>query len=129
MINNNELIVTEKSGKIKIVNIKTNEVSEIKHNLNFLDHGQGGLLDILFKESFVYISYSENRGNWKSSTSIAKAKFDKMPNQNLHIASVHEGKKPFKCEICDDQFELKHELNEQIASLHEEENQSAQMIV
>ena len=44
---------------------------------------------------------------------------------NLHIASVHEGKKPFKCEICDDQFELKHELNEHIASVHEEKNQSA----
>ena len=44
---------------------------------------------------------------------------------NLHIASVHEGKKPFKCEICDDQFKLKHELNEHIASVHEEENQSA----
>ena len=44
---------------------------------------------------------------------------------NLHIASVHEGKKPFKCEICDDQFELKHELNEHIASVYEEENQSA----
>ena len=44
---------------------------------------------------------------------------------NLHIASVHEGKKPFKCEICDDQFELKHELNEHIASVHEEEIQSA----
>ena len=43
----------------------------------------------------------------------------------MHIASVHEGKKPFKCEICDDQFELKHELNEHIASVHEEENQSA----
>ena len=44
---------------------------------------------------------------------------------NLHIASVHEGKKPFKCEICNDQFELKHELNEHIASVYEEENQSA----
>ena len=39
--------------------------------------------------------------------------------------SVHKGKKPFKCEICDVQFELKHELNEHIASVHEEENQSA----
>ena len=77
-INNNELIVTEKSGKIKIVNIKTGEFSEVEHNLNFLDYGQGGLLDILFRDGFVYISYSENRGNWKSSTSIAKAKFDKM---------------------------------------------------
>ena len=34
------------------------------------------------------------------------------------VTSIHEGKKPFKCEICDDQFELKHELNEYIASVH-----------
>ena len=74
----NELIITEKSGKIKIVNIKSNKISEVDHNLNFLEYGQGGLLDILFKDNFVYISYSENRGNWKSSTSIAKAKFDKI---------------------------------------------------
>ena len=47
-LNDHELIVTEKSGKIKIVNIKNNKVSEVEHNLNFLDYGQGGLLDILF---------------------------------------------------------------------------------
>ena len=75
-LNGNELIVTEKSGKIKIIDVNYNKVSEIKHNLNFLDYGQGGLLDILFKDNFIYISYSENRGNWKSSTSIAKAKFN-----------------------------------------------------
>ena len=76
-LNDNELIVTEKSGKIKIIDVNLNKVSDIKHNLNFLDYGQGGLLDILFKDGFIYVSYSENRGNWKSSTSIAKAKFDK----------------------------------------------------
>ena len=70
-INNNELIITEKSGKIKIVDIRSSKVSEIKHNLNFLDYGQGGLLDILFKDNFIYVSYSANRGDWKSSTSIA----------------------------------------------------------
>ena len=32
---------------------------------------------------------------------FCKAKFDEMPDLNVHIASVHEGKKPFKCEICD----------------------------
>ena len=37
-INNNEIIITEKSGKIKIVNIVSKEVlTEIKHNLNFLE--------------------------------------------------------------------------------------------
>ena len=46
-INNDEIIITEKSGKIKIVNVFLKEVSEIKHNLNFLEIGQGGLLDII----------------------------------------------------------------------------------
>jgi len=35
-----------------------------------------------------------------------------MPDLNVHIASVHEGKKPFKCEICYVQFEVENELNE-----------------
>ena len=35
-INIDELIITEKKGKIKIVNINSGEVSEVDHNLNFL---------------------------------------------------------------------------------------------
>jgi quinoprotein glucose dehydrogenase len=76
-ISNDEIIITEKSGKIKIVNISTNDVTQVEHNLNFLEYGQGGLLDILHKDNFVWISYTENRGNWKTSTSIAKANLDK----------------------------------------------------
>ena len=76
-ISNDEIIITEKSGKIKIVNISTNDVTQVEHNLNFLEYGQGGLLDIIHKDNFVWISYTENRGNWKTSTSIAKAKLDK----------------------------------------------------
>ena len=76
-INHNELIITEKAGKIKIVNINTKKILEIKHDLNFLKIGQGGLLDILYEEDYLWISYSENRGNWKTSTSIAKAEFNK----------------------------------------------------
>ena len=46
-ISEDEIIVTEKSGKIKIINIATKEILEVKHNLNFLEYGQGGLLDII----------------------------------------------------------------------------------
>ena len=90
-LNDNELIVTEKSGKIKIIDVNSNKVSDIKHNLNFLDYGQGGLLDILFKDDFMYVSYSENRGNWKSSTSIAKAKFDK---KELNFKNIFRAEPP-----------------------------------
>ena len=76
-LNEDEIIITEKSGKIKIININSKEVSVIEHNLNFLEHGQGGLLDILYKNNKLWISYTENRENRKTSTSIAKAYFNK----------------------------------------------------
>ena len=34
---------------------------------------------------------------------IAKTTFTSKIRLNRHIVSVHEGKKPFKCDICDDE--------------------------
>ena len=76
-INSNEILITEKNGKIKLINLVNKKISLINHNINFLVDGQGGLLDILYKDDFVYVSYSEERGSGKSSTSITKGKFDK----------------------------------------------------
>ena len=90
-INNNELIVTEKSGKIKVVNINSKKVSEIEHNLNFLEDGQGGLLDILYKDNLIWISYTEKRGNLKTSTSIAKAKLNK---KELKFKNIFQAEPP-----------------------------------
>ena len=90
-INKDELIITEKNGKIKIVNINSGEVSEVDHNLNFLKVGQGGLLDILHKDNFLWISYSEDRGDLKTSTSIAKAKLDK---KELNFKNIFQAEPP-----------------------------------
>ena len=90
-INNNEIIITEKSGKIKIVNVVSKEVTEIKHNLNFLEVGQGGLLDIIHQDNMLWISYSEDRGNSKTSTSIAKAKLNK---QELDFRNIFQANPP-----------------------------------
>ena len=90
-INNNELIITEKSGKIKIIDINSQKISNVEHDLNYLEHGQGGLLDILYKDNFIYISYSENRGNWKTSTSIAKAKINK---NKLNFKNIFQANPP-----------------------------------
>ena len=76
-VNNEEIIVTEKSGKIKLINIKSKEIIEIKHNLNFVEDGQGGLLDIIHKNNQLWVSFSEDRKNGKTSTSIARAKLDR----------------------------------------------------
>ena len=76
-INKDELILTEKKGEIKVINLISRKITKIKHNLDILVYGQGGLLDIIYKDNHVWVSYSENRGNWETSTSIAKGKFDK----------------------------------------------------
>ena len=76
-ISDDEMIITEKSGKIKIINIQNGNVTKIDHNLNFLESGQGGLLDIIYKNNYIWISYTENRRNSETSTSIARGKFNK----------------------------------------------------
>ena len=75
-IDENKILLTEKSGNIKIVNLKENKIKNINHNLKILEDGQGGLLDILYKDNVVYVSYSENRLNGMSSTSVARGKFN-----------------------------------------------------
>ena len=76
-IDKDNVIITEKTGKLLTLNLKDKNLNEIKHNLSPISLGQGGLLDVLYNDNSVYISYSENRGNWETSTSVAKAIFDK----------------------------------------------------
>ena len=92
-INNEELIITEKGGNIKIVNVVNNNLIEIDHNLNFREHGQGGLLDIIYKDNFLWISYTEKRGDWETSTSIAKAKLNK---EKLMFKNIFQANPPIE---------------------------------
>ena len=90
-VDNDHLLVTEQSGSIKLVNIKTKEINIVKHNLKFLEYGQGGLLDIIYQNNTVWISYSENRGNWKTSTSIAKGEFN---NSEIKFENIFQANPP-----------------------------------
>ncbi len=76
-VSDHELLVTEKFGKIKLIDLRNANISYIDHNIDYLVDGQGGLLDILYKDNNVFVSYSENRGSGKTSTSITKGKFDR----------------------------------------------------
>ncbi len=90
-IDKDNMLITEKGGAIKLININNKDISLINHNLKFLEYGQGGLLDILINNNFVYVSYSEDRGNWKTSTSIARAAFD---NKNLIFENIFQANPP-----------------------------------
>ena len=96
-INQNEVLITEKSGNIIHLNIKDKVNKKIKHNLNLLEYGQGGLLDVLYKDGQVYISYTEKRGDpdiksdWSTSTSVAKGKFNK---ENINFNNIFRAEPP-----------------------------------
>ena len=90
-IDKENLIITENTGKLLTLNLKKKETNEIKHNLSVLSQGQGGLLDVLYDNKQVYISYSENRGNWKSSTSVAKGNFN---NRIIEFKNIFRAEPP-----------------------------------
>ena len=90
-INQNEALITEKSGNIIHINIQKTELKKIKHNLKVLEHRQGGLLDVLYQDKNIYISYSENRGNSNSSTSVAKGVFNQ---NNIKFNNIFRAEPP-----------------------------------
>tara|TARA_B100000941_G_scaffold285169_1_gene256843 strand:+ start:226 stop:1281 length:1056 start_codon:yes stop_codon:yes gene_type:complete len=90
-IDEENLIITEKSGYIKLVNIDKNKIHNIQHNLNVLEDGQGGLLDVLYQNGVVFVSYSENRQSGMSSTSVAKANFNK---KKLEFKNIFRAEPP-----------------------------------
>jgi len=75
-IDDDRVLMTEKSGNILLVNLKTKEKNIIKHNLKITEDLQGGLLEILYSNQNIFVSYSEKREKGKTSTSVAKAKFN-----------------------------------------------------
>ena len=103
------LLVTEKSGNILKVNIKNGEILNIKHNLNDsvtnenpFANGQGGLLDILYHDGFVYVTYSrvfkKQIGNYRTkligSTAIARGKL--LNNGIIDFQDIFVSSPPLK---------------------------------
>ena len=76
IISDGKYLITEKPGNIILFNEFENTSKTIKHNLDVLEDGQGGLLDIFFENNYVYATYSEHITNGFTSTSLAKAKFN-----------------------------------------------------
>ena len=91
-INNENVIITEKSGKLFTLNLKNKKKLEIKHNLLVLEDGQGGLLDVLYHEGEIYVSYSEYRGQrGATSTSVAKGNFHE---KNIQFKNIFRAEPP-----------------------------------
>ena len=48
-IDNKNILITEKSGNILKINLINKKINKLTHNLNILEEGQGGLLEILYE--------------------------------------------------------------------------------
>ena len=86
-----DVLITEKSGSLLKINLTNKKINKFTHNLNILEDGQGGLLEVLFKNNEIYVSYTENRGGGKSSTSVAKAL---IKNSNLNFKNIFRAEPP-----------------------------------
>lgn len=101
-INDENLLITEKNGRILKVNINKKDVTEIKHNIQSIRYdgggSQGGLLDILYHKGYVYFSYShDHSSNLKnvkkykySNTAIARGELlgDKVKNLEILLIGI-----------------------------------------
>jgi len=90
-IDKENIIFTEKSGNLYTLNLENKKISKINHNLNVKEYGQGGLLDVLYKDQKIYISYTESRDSWSTSTSVAKGKFNQ---NNIEFNNIFRAEPP-----------------------------------
>ena len=86
-----KILYSLRNQEIIHIKFKNKKILEIKHNLSVLEVGQGGLLDVLYRNGQIYISYSENRGDWKASTSVAKGKFNQ---KNIKFKNIFRAEPP-----------------------------------
>ena len=90
-VSEKKVLITEKSGNLLLVNLKNKSLKKIGHNLNVIEDGQGGLLEVLFYKEYIYVSYAEDRGGGNSSTSVAFAKY----NENkLNFKNIFKAEPP-----------------------------------
>ena len=90
-ITEEDILITEKSGSLLKINLINKKINKFTHNLNILEDGQGGLLEVLYKNNKIYVSYTENRGGGKSSTSVARASIKK---KNLNFKNIFRAEPP-----------------------------------
>ena len=76
IVDEGKYLITEKPGNIILFNENNETSKKIEHDLDVLEDGQGGLLDIFYKDNYVYVTYSEHITNGFTSTSLAKAVYN-----------------------------------------------------
>jgi len=88
-LNNNQMLITQKNGRIFRLNIQTKELIPIKNPFKIYHYRQGGLLDVQVsplykKDAWIYFSYVKKVNNF-GVTTLSRAKL-----KNNILDSVEE---------------------------------------
>ena len=62
-LDDDRVLVTERIGGLHLISLSTGEASEITNLPEVVSNKQGGLLDILAKDGFIYLCYSKDIGD------------------------------------------------------------------
>ena len=84
------IIFTEKTGALKILNPKTHEVSAVKNVPDVAVKGQGGLLDVRVHPKFnqthwLYFTYAVTMPSGKMTTRLSRAEFINDELQHIQV--------------------------------------------
>ena len=97
-IDNDNVLITQKSGDILKINLNTKSILELEHNLAVVDpHWQAGMLDILYSDGSIFVSYTEDRGEEKTSTSIAKGEL--VDNKIINFKNIFQSEPPVENQL------------------------------
>ena len=97
-IDYDNLLVTQKSGEILKINLKTKEILNLKHNLDVVEIGwQAGMLDILYHDGFIFVSYTERNKGKNTTTSIAAGKL--VDNTIVDFKNIFRSHPPVDTDI------------------------------
>jgi len=91
-IDDNNLLITEKKGLLYKVNLDAKTKIQVTHDLNILAMGQGGLLDIIFHNNYLYFSYSHKIDKKFSSSAIARGILINNSIKNLEVIFISKPK-------------------------------------
>ena len=91
-VDSNTLIITEKKGNLILFDLNKKISKDIKHDIPVVQSGQGGLLDVVFFEQFLYLSFTKLDENLKLTTAIGRGKFIKPFNTLDDFQIIFEAK-------------------------------------
>ena len=91
-IDDETLLITEKKGSLYKININTKLKEIVDHDLKIMAVRQGGLLDVLYHNDYVYFSYSHAEDSKSSSTAIARGKLINNSIQDLEVIFISKPK-------------------------------------